>query len=54
MGRYEASSLPCIAAMLVEEDPSYLRMTGFLNYAMGSLSKYSGQASARESSTSSD
>jgi hypothetical protein len=27
MLRYEASSSPCITAMLVEEDPSYLRMT---------------------------
>jgi hypothetical protein len=31
MLRYEASSSLCIAAMLVEEDPSYLRMTVFLN-----------------------
>jgi hypothetical protein len=35
--RYEASPSPCIAAMLVEEDASYLRMTGFLNYVMGNL-----------------
>jgi hypothetical protein len=37
MLRYEASSSPCIAIMLVEEDPSYLRMTVFLNHAMGNL-----------------
>ncbi|WP_281024296.1 hypothetical protein [Mucilaginibacter celer] len=40
MLRNEASSSPCIAAMLVVEDPSLsLRMTKFFNYAMGSLSK---------------
>lgn len=33
MGRYEASSLPYIAAILVAENPSYLRMTVFFNYA---------------------
>ena len=45
MGRHEASSSPCIATMLVEEDPSYLRMTAFFNYVMGNLSKHGGQAS---------
>ncbi|HEX8023248.1 hypothetical protein [Mucilaginibacter sp.] len=35
MLRHEASSSPCITAMLVEEDPSCLRMTVFLNYVMG-------------------
>jgi len=37
MLRHEASSSPCIATMLVEEDPSCLRMTGFFNYVMGNL-----------------
>jgi hypothetical protein len=37
MQRYEASSSLCIAAMLVEEDPSYLRMTVFINYVMLNL-----------------
>jgi hypothetical protein len=36
MLRYEASSSPCIAAISVEEDPSYLRMTNFFYYVMGS------------------
>ncbi|WP_330861370.1 hypothetical protein [Mucilaginibacter sp.] len=39
MLRYEASSSPCIAAMLVEEDPSCLRMTVFFNYVIGSDSE---------------
>ncbi|HEX8018457.1 hypothetical protein [Mucilaginibacter sp.] len=38
MLRYEASSSPCIATMLIEEDPSCLRMTVlFVNYVMLNL-----------------
>jgi hypothetical protein len=36
MGRYEASSSPCIAIMLVEEDPSYQDVS-FFNHVMGNL-----------------